>query len=123
MEGRRSFGQEAGLDAAQVQDEDRRNRPCPEMSFGPEAATGVFVRLEGRRQAQSRSSRLDGKGVEMIFGTQAGWCGGKPRCGRCLVGLSFLPEAAAGVSFVLLAGGPRRWHRSRRDGAGGGLLA
>ena len=35
MEGRRSFGQEAGLDAAQVQDEDRRNRPCPEMSFGP----------------------------------------------------------------------------------------
>ena len=96
MEGRRSFGQEAGLDAAQVQDEDRRNRPCPEMSFGPEAATGVFVRLEGRRQAQSRSSRLDGKGVEMIFGTQAGWCGGKPRSGRCLTGLSFLLEAAAG---------------------------
>lgn len=80
---------------------------------------GVFVRLEGRRQARGRSSRLDGKGVEMIFGTQAGWCGGKPRSGRCLTGLSFLLEAAAGGGLVRLEGlkpaaltsGPegRRW--------------
>ncbi len=58
MEGRRSFGQEAGLDAAQVQDEDRRNRPCPEMSFGPEAATGVRVLLQGRDRP-CRWSSLD----------------------------------------------------------------
>ena len=79
---------------------------------------GVFVRLEGRRQARGRSSRLDGKGVEMIFGTQAGWCGGKPRSGRCLTGLSFLLEAAAGglvrlegLKPAALTSGPegRRW--------------
>mgnify|MGYP007032592202 CR=1 FL=1 len=93
---RPSFGREVGLDVAKKQAVACRDRPCPELSFGPEAATGVFVRLEERRQAQSRSSRLDGKGVEMIFGTQAGWCGGKPRSGRCLTGLSFLLEAAAG---------------------------
>jgi hypothetical protein len=58
MEGRRSFGQEAGLDAAQVQDEDRRNRPCPEMSFGPEATTGVRVLLQGRDRP-CRWSSLD----------------------------------------------------------------
>ena len=58
MEGRRSFGQEAGLDAAQVQDEARRNRPCPEMSFGPEAATGVRVLLQGRDRP-CRWSSLD----------------------------------------------------------------
>jgi len=93
---RPSFGREVGLEVAKKQAVACRDRPCPELSFGPEAATGVFVRLEERRQAQSRSSRLDGKGVEMIFGTQAGWCGGKPRSGRCLTGLSFLLEAAAG---------------------------
>ena len=47
MEGRRSFGQEAGLDAALVQDEPRRDRPCPELSFLLEAAAGGLVRLEG----------------------------------------------------------------------------
>ena len=70
MEGRSSFWREVGLDVAKKQAVACRDRPCPELSFGPEAATGVFVRLEERRQAQSRSSRLDGKGVEMIFGTR-----------------------------------------------------
>ena len=36
---------------------------------------------------------------------------------------SFGTEAAAGVSFCPKDRSPRRWHRSRRDGAGGGLLA
>jgi hypothetical protein len=118
MEGRSSFWREVGLDVAKKQAVACRDRPCPELSFGPEAATGVFVRLEGRRQARGRSSRLDGKGVEMIFGTQAGWCGGKPMSGRCLTGLSFLLEAAAGglvrlegLKPAALTSGPegRRW--------------
>jgi len=77
------------------------------VALGMEAATGVFVRLDGWRQAQGRSLRLDGKGVEITLrnrGPMVRWPG-KPRCGRCLVGLSFWTEAATGVSFVLLAGG------------------
>ncbi|CAI10279.1 hypothetical protein p1B41 (plasmid) [Aromatoleum aromaticum EbN1] len=46
---------------AQVQDEPRRNRPCPELSFGPEAATGVFVRLEGLKPA-ALTSGPEGRG-------------------------------------------------------------
>lgn len=37
------------------------------VALGMEAATGVFVRLDGWRQAQGRSLRLDGKGVEITL--------------------------------------------------------
>jgi hypothetical protein len=51
MEGRSSFWREVGLDVAKKQAVACRDRPCPELSFGPEAAAGGLVRLEGLKPA------------------------------------------------------------------------
>ena len=88
---------------------------CPGAGRGsPESALPGDVLRAGGRNGGARPAARSGSALPVV----------QPRSRtEGASRWSFGTEAAAGVSFVLLAGGPRRWHRSRRDGAGGGLLA
>jgi hypothetical protein len=90
------------------------------LPSGPEADR---VKRRGRSVAgRPRDGGRNG-GVRSAARSGSAAVAGQPRSWTEGRRVSFLPEATTGVSFCPKDGSLRRWHRSRRDGAGGGRLA